>query len=105
MQEYNLDAWESEEPDQWKAQDDATVAAAKAKKSGYNRRQSAYSVHLELTPEPATIGQYWEQSAITHTVKIASRKADLSAANKVQGKAGSFLKSAAFRALNNLKRI
>jgi len=81
-------------------------------------RQSSYSIHLELTPltdrsssecsafrKPATIGQYWEQSAITHTVKLANRRADLSAANKVSGKAGSFLKSAAFRALNNLKRI
>jgi hypothetical protein len=35
MQEYNLDAWEPEEPDQWKAQDDATVAAAKSKKMPY----------------------------------------------------------------------
>jgi hypothetical protein len=83
-------------------------------------RQSAYSIHLELTPltdrsssecyafsKPATIGQYWEQpaTALMHTAKIANRKADLSAANKVSGKAGSFLKSAAFKALNNLKRI
>jgi len=68
-------------------------------------KQSAYSIHLELTPKPATIGQYWEQSAITHTVKIANRKADLSAANKVSGKAGGFLRQAAFKAFHNLNKI
>jgi len=68
-------------------------------------RQSAYTVHLSLEPLLAPKARYWEQSAITHTVKIANRKADLSAANKVSGKAGSFLKSAAFRALNNLRKI
>ena len=70
-------------------------------------KQSAYSIHLELTPKPATIGQYWEQpaTALFHTIKIANRRADLSAANKVSGKAGSFLKSAAFKALNNLRKI
>jgi hypothetical protein len=70
-------------------------------------RQSAYSIHLELTPLPTPKARYWEQpaTALTHPVKIANRKADLSAANKVKGKAGSFLKSAAFKALNNLKRI
>jgi len=68
-------------------------------------KQSAYTVHLSLEPLPTPKPVYWEQSAITHTVKIANRKADLSAANKVNGKAGSFLKSAAMRALNNLRKI
>ena len=68
-------------------------------------RQSSYSIHLELAPMPAPKPTRWEQSAITHTVKVTNRKADLSAANKVSGKAGSFLKSAAMRALNNLRKI
>jgi len=70
-------------------------------------KQSAYSIHLELTLTPTLKVTRWEQpaTALMHPVKLANRKADLSAANKVSGKAGSFLKSAAFKALNNLKRI
>jgi len=70
-------------------------------------KQSAYSIHLELTLTPTPKPTRWEQpaTALMHPVKIANRKADLSAANKVKGKAGSFLKSAAFRALNNLRKI
>ena len=70
-------------------------------------RQSAYTVHLSLEPLPTPKARYWEQpaTALTHTVKIANRKADLSAANKVKGKAGSFLKSAAFKAFHNLNKI
>ena len=107
MQEYNLDAWEPEELDQWKAQDDATVAATKAKKSGYNRRQSAYSIHLELVPLPTPKPTRWEQpaTALMHPVKIANRKADQIAANKIKGKAGGFLRQAAFKAFHNLNKI
>ena len=70
-------------------------------------KQSAYSIHLELTPLPTPKPTRWEQpaTALFHTVKIANRKADLSAANKVSGKAGSFLKSAAFKAFHNLNKI
>ena len=70
-------------------------------------RQSAYSVHLELAPLPSPKPTRWEQpaTALMHPVKVANRRADLSAANKVKGKAGSFLKSAAFKAFHNLNKI
>jgi len=37
--------------------------------------------------------------------RVANRKADLGAANKVKGGAGRFLKSAAMKAINNLNKL
>ena len=70
-------------------------------------KQSAYSIHLELTLTPTPKPTRWEQpaTALMHPVKIANRKADLSAANKVSGKAGGFLRQAAFKAFHNLNKI
>lgn len=49
----------------------------------------------------------WEQSTYStcYGASRDQRKADLAAANKVKGKAGSFLRSADMKALNNLKKM
>jgi hypothetical protein len=69
--------------------------------------KSEYTANLALANQPKPTITRWEQSAddIAPCTRIQARRDDLKAANKVKGKAGGFLRSAAFRALNNIKAV
>lgn len=69
--------------------------------------RSEYTANLALSVLYRPTVKHWEQSAIdiAPVTRLERRRDDLKAANKMQGKAGGYLRSAAFRALNNLKKM
>lgn len=65
--------------------------------------KSEYTANLALALQPKPVVSHWEQSAydLSHNAKLEARKDDLRAANRSNNR---FLKSAAFKALNNLAK-